>query len=90
MQTLTCPLSTIETLGKGVKYVPNKDTRTTSLMYVFQPLFDLVCIYSTYFMPFSSISIVDFEQENVCRIIGCNIQNRTLWCLKDLFLLELL
>ena len=61
--TITCSKATIETLEQGVNMVKvnNKSTRTT-------PLTSFWCFYfllSTYFTPFSSVYIVDFEQVNV-------------------------
>ena len=61
--TFTCSKSTIETLEKGVKYVQinHKDIKTTSMT----SFWCLYCWLLTYFTPFSSVSIVDFEQVNV-------------------------
>ena len=48
---------TIVTIEKGVKYVYNKDTRTTSLALFWH----LYCHLWTCFTPCSSVSIVNFE-----------------------------
>ena len=51
-QTFTCSNSAVETLERGVKYV----------MTLFWCLY---CWLWTYFIPFSSVSTVEFENVNV-------------------------
>ena len=60
-ETFTCSNSTIETLPNMLK-VSNKNTRTT-----FRTSFCcLYCLLWRYLVPFSTLSIVNFEQVNVC------------------------
>ena len=62
-QPTTSSKSTIETLEKGVNMfkVKNKNTITTSLT----SFWCFYCELLTYFTPFPSVFIVDFEQVNV-------------------------
>ena len=91
--TFTCSESTIETLEKGQRRsgefacskltietqetecnmfkVNNKDTRTTSML--------LYCYLWTYFTPFSSFSIVEFEQVNVSRAVRTLLWKKSTW-----------
>ena len=65
-QTFTCSKSTIKTLKKvwNMFKVNNKNTRTMSLTSFWW----IYCYLWTYFITFSSASIVDFEQVNVSRV----------------------
>ena len=60
-EIFTSSKSTTETLVKGVKHVNNKDTRMTTMRFCW-----LYFRHWTYFLPFSSVSMIDFEAVNVC------------------------
>ena len=56
--TFTFSKSTVETLEKRLKYVPNSQLKHQNDVYI-------VNFEHDYIIPFSSVSIVDFEQVNV-------------------------
>ena len=63
-QTFTCSKSTIETLGKGLRYIQSKQWRYQ------KDVIEVVLVSSlltlNYFKSFPSFPIVDFEQVNIC------------------------
>ena len=73
-QSFTCSKSTLETLEKGVKYVQvnkkKKQERFHDVVLVFLLLtllfWYLYCWLLTLFTPFSSVSIINFEQVKIC------------------------
>ena len=66
----TCSKSTIETLGKGVKYIQSQHWIHQSSMTTFWCFY---CWLWIYFTSFPSVSIVDFEQVHVGRWVGSNM-----------------
>ena len=66
--TFTCSKSTIETRENNVKYVQNKNTRTTSLTSFWWRHWcrsGVFIVNFEHFARFSNVSIVNFEQVNV-------------------------
>ena len=61
--TLTCSKSTMETLEKVAKYVQSLTIKTPGNVIDVVQVFLLITL--KIFTPFSSVSIVDFEQVNV-------------------------
>ena len=74
--TFTCLESTEETLKKGVKYVKSEQQKHQNNVFdVFDVvLVDVVLVFllltmNVYFIPFSKVSFVDFEQINFSWVI---------------------